>query len=426
MTNTSSVISAEQIFKETNSTSNIYVVVGKNGTGKTHLLNKISDIAEKTKGKGESQSLFIHKDIDYMQIMNSIPLESKIDATFKIIDDSHNSHGSVRITRKTKYKKMQINSELRRHLSKMINDVNLKFRDGGASFDYLGDGFYSLSKYLLIEEFLAGKKLMWNIIIDEPENHLHSAFIKTFAEIVLKLSRKHKVIISTHSKLLLSILFEKNKEINIVTSSRNGTNFEYRLIKFNEVLSDVKNHLNKHNFFKHCQSMFSGGKAKKGKVGLISLFDFEKRIDARFEEIFLRTIIALMYENKILIGEGEAEHKIAKSLDFEPLVLFSGKPFMLLSMLIIERIKNVFSGEFIVIHEEDNNKDDDHILMNKMIDLSLKKLKKLSIVKVLKCPKTIEDKINLGNDKKAWGIMDVVEPVKFKKLLNEIKRQKAI
>ena len=61
--------------------------------------------------------------------------------------------------------------------------------------------------------------------VEEPENHVHPAALKAFAEYLRDASERAQIIVTTHSPLLLDCL-PKPKEIAIVRRTADGTRIE--------------------------------------------------------------------------------------------------------------------------------------------------------------------------------------------------------
>ena len=105
------------------------------------------------------------------------------------------------------------------------------------SFSHMGDGFQSLVILVDILNKIGGdeKKVL---LIEEPENHMHPAYIRELLKLIIDFSKEKKIqfFISTHLDLL-EFLFDE--ELNPDPKYQNYLDKEMNLIRMNELESDI-------------------------------------------------------------------------------------------------------------------------------------------------------------------------------------------
>lgn len=87
--------------------------------------------------------------------------------------------------------------------SRLSRSYSFKINDGVLTdIENKGDGVISLTTIALLSQLKSTKSRL--IIVDEPENHLHPDAIRYINSVMIELSKKHQVVISTHSPILVN------------------------------------------------------------------------------------------------------------------------------------------------------------------------------------------------------------------------------
>lgn len=100
--------------------------------------------------------------------------------------------------------------------SPFLRRSNIRIDDGTLTdIHYKGDGIQSLTAISLINQATNKRNFNKNIVlmIEEPEAHLHPTAVHQLKSILINLSKKQQVIISTHSPLLVDTENIKNNVI---------------------------------------------------------------------------------------------------------------------------------------------------------------------------------------------------------------------
>lgn len=101
-------------------------------------------------------------------------------------------------------KKVVLNIENDLRMRGLRRGIDVKIDDGYlTSIKNKGDGVKSLFSIAMLSEIDAPKSSVI-ITLDEPENHLHPSAIHFIRDVLVKMSEKHQVIISTHNPLLVN------------------------------------------------------------------------------------------------------------------------------------------------------------------------------------------------------------------------------
>jgi len=107
-----------------------------------------------------------------------------------------------------------------------IRRTNIQINDGTiTSLEEKGDGIKSLVAISLMRYAVSNsinKNLI--ILIEEPESHLHPRAIHSLRQVLLDLSRKYQLIVSSHSQLLVDKLNVRNNIIVQKGSANHSTN----------------------------------------------------------------------------------------------------------------------------------------------------------------------------------------------------------
>ncbi len=85
----------------------------------------------------------------------------------------------------------------------MRSSLNVIIDDGvKANLSYKGDGVKSLATIALLSSMSTNKDCL--IIVDEPENNLHSGAVRYINGVLYELSRNNQVILSTHEPIFIN------------------------------------------------------------------------------------------------------------------------------------------------------------------------------------------------------------------------------
>lgn len=327
---------------------NKIALVGMNSQGKTYSLSKFAKshkdetiyVANETKAdeslKNSTDSsplvIWLERLLDLEQLKNLIDNQIKnVDFT----ETNQNNNVNVSLKNSTINYKGLIATDI------VTNSNDWKLPGSGEVF---------YGELLIIEKMLSNNldNPIKYLIIDEPETFLHPSLYINMCSLLKKISNNVRVIISTHSPLILKYFIDELNEIIVVSK---GNFNQLKLSRDYIIMKDNIDLYSKSNCYKTTKK---------------ALEHFEN-----YFEVFIKPVIfECLFSRVVVIGEGLGEQIIFecfknKYLNFSKIssasfITFYGKDFI---PLLINIIKDI-GLEVVVIYDKDSNKSKDNEINN--------------------------------------------------------------